>query len=83
MQWTFCLPRCFGTCFDKSPLCDPPEECTPGCQCKEGYYVEEDFGECVPEPECPQLQDENANTGKALKIDSIYTSNSQLKIMFR
>ncbi|XP_076808006.1 zonadhesin-like isoform X2 [Clavelina lepadiformis] len=72
MQWTFCLPRCFGTCFDKSPLCDPPEECTPGCQCKEGYYVEEDFGECVLEPECPQLQDENAITGCNLDLGEIF-----------
>ena len=47
---------CYGHC---RPTCDTgldiicTQICQPGCNCKEGYILDEYNGECIPIAECP------------------------------
>ncbi|XP_063716118.1 SCO-spondin-like [Symsagittifera roscoffensis] len=71
MEYLECGPSCCHTCnFAGRPLDDSCyEECTPGCFCKEGFFMGENM-ECVERQTCPCVHnDVEYDYGQKINVD--------------
>ncbi|XP_055933083.1 mucin-4-like [Argiope bruennichi] len=65
-EWYDCKPKCHNTCpnFARAEACvDHPDDCEPGCYCRDGLIMDVD-GKCVDPEDCqePVCQDEEEET---------------------